>query len=274
MGEIEHKKDKVNEIKDNLEKIPWLAYYSPKLETSLKHIFNRKPKPSKKESFGNSRRSRSRKKGLIKPVDQPSGRQNNFSSDFELLVMNFHLQTQQSDKTAKVFRTTGRNQIVSLQNKIYRNHQDRKPKTLTVRSLLLFSAIWEENHPLKWVHFFHPMSANCAHTKNDVRPHFWVWIFLSQIVTNLLLNATRIVIFFKTFKNCFLFGKTLNFLKIAECGNFFCRMRLNCHFLNKVSFHLVCQVFFAENWKIFKVRKIRKYDEDTEYFEKKNAFLF
>ena len=41
-----------------------------------------------------------------------------------------------------------------------------------------------------------------------------------------------------------------------------------------MSFHLICEVFLAKNQKIFKVGKIRKYDEETEYFEIKNAFIF
>ena len=32
--------------------------------------------------------------------------------------------------------------------------------------------------------------------------------------------------------------------------------------------------FLAKYQKIFKIGKLRKYDDETEYFEKKNAFIF
>ena len=39
-----------------------------------------------------------------------------------------------------------------------------------------------------------------------------------------------------------------------------------------MSFHLICEVFLAENQKNFKIGKIKKYDEETVYFEKESAF--
>ena len=39
-----------------------------------------------------------------------------------------------------------------------------------------------------------------------------------------------------------------------------------------MSFHLIFEVFLAENQKQIKFGKIRKYGEETEYFEKKKRF--
>ena len=55
---------------------------------------------------------------------------------------------------------------------------------------------------------------------------------------------------------------------------FFCRMRLKWYYFSKMSFHVICEVFSAENQKVFNVGKIRKYDEETEYFEKKTLSSF
>ena len=41
-----------------------------------------------------------------------------------------------------------------------------------------------------------------------------------------------------------------------------------------MSFHLSCESFSHENQKTFKVRNFRKYDEETENFEKKTLSLF
>ena len=38
--------------------------------------------------------------------------------------------------------------------------------------------------------------------------------------------------------------------------------------------HLFCELFLAIRWKIFKVGKIRKYDKETEFFEKKTLSSF
>ena len=51
----------------------------------------------------------------------------------------------------------------------------------------------------------------------------------------------------------------------------FSRMRLDWLFLLKISFHLIFEIFLAKNQKKIKVGKVRKSDEETEYFEKKNA---
>ena len=40
-----------------------------------------------------------------------------------------------------------------------------------------------------------------------------------------------------------------------------------------MSFHLIFEFFWPEIRKKIKVGKIRKYDEETQYFEKKNAFI-
>ena len=42
----------------------------------------------------------------------------------------------------------------------------------------------------------------------------------------------------------------------------------------KRSFHLTCEVFLAKNQKNLNLCKIRKYDEETEYFEKKTFSSF
>ena len=50
-------------------------------------------------------------------------------------------------------------------------------------------------------------------------------------------------------------------------------MRLKWYFFLKMSLHLIFQVFLAKIRKK-KVGKVRKYDEETEYFEKKNTVIF
>ena len=49
-------------------------------------------------------------------------------------------------------------------------------------------------------------------------------------------------------------------------------MRLKWFYFSQMSFHLICQIFLAENHKNFKVGKILKFDEETKYFEKKKRF--
>ena len=52
----------------------------------------------------------------------------------------------------------------------------------------------------------------------------------------------------------------------------FSRMRLKLYFLLKITFRLNSRLFIGKNQKKFKVGKVRKYDEETEYFVKKNRF--
>ena len=40
-----------------------------------------------------------------------------------------------------------------------------------------------------------------------------------------------------------------------------------------MSFHLICEGLLAKNQKFFEVGKLRKYDGETESFEKKLSFL-
>ena len=54
----------------------------------------------------------------------------------------------------------------------------------------------------------------------------------------------------------------------------FSRMHLKWYFFLKMSFHLIFEVFFSKNRKIFEFGKVRKSNEETDYFEKKNAFFF
>ena len=53
---------------------------------------------------------------------------------------------------------------------------------------------------------------------------------------------------------------------------FFSRLRLKWYFSYNV-FPPCFLVFLAQNQIQYKVGEIRKYDEKTEYFEKKNAFI-
>ena len=67
------------------------------------------------------------------------------------------------------------------------------------------------------------------------------------------------------------FRKTFNFIKIVNCGIFFCTMRIKWYYFLKMSFHLICKVLLDEIHKIFQVWKIRKYE--TEYVKEKNSFI-
>ena len=50
----------------------------------------------------------------------------------------------------------------------------------------------------------------------------------------------------------------------------FPRKRLKWYFFLKMSFHLTFEVFLVKMRKIIKVGKVRKYDDETDYFEKKS----
>ena len=52
------------------------------------------------------------------------------------------------------------------------------------------------------------------------------------------------------------------------------RMRLKWYYFLKMSFHLIFEVFLAKNQKKNKVGKIRIYDEQKRYFEKKTLSSF
>ena len=51
--------------------------------------------------------------------------------------------------------------------------------------------------------------------------------------------------------------------------HFFSRMRLKWYYFLQMSFHLVLRFFGWKSEKNRKLEKIRKYDEETEYFETK-----
>ena len=53
----------------------------------------------------------------------------------------------------------------------------------------------------------------------------------------------------------------------------FCRMRIKWYYFIKMFFHLICEVFLAENQKYFNVGKVRKYDEDTIIWKKNVSFF-
>ena len=52
-----------------------------------------------------------------------------------------------------------------------------------------------------------------------------------------------------------------------------CRMRLKWYYFSKTSFHLISEVFFAKNQKIFQVGKIGIYDEETVFLQNKRFHL-
>ena len=64
---------------------------------------------------------------------------------------------------------------------------------------------------------------------------------------------------------------TLKFFKILTCGKSFLECVSNGIFL-KMPFHLIFDGFWQKSEKV-KFGKVRKYDEETEYFEKKNTFI-
>ena len=49
-------------------------------------------------------------------------------------------------------------------------------------------------------------------------------------------------------------------------------MRLKWYFFLKMSFHPIFEVFLAKIREKLKVGKVRKNDEETEYFDKKKLF--
>ena len=50
-------------------------------------------------------------------------------------------------------------------------------------------------------------------------------------------------------------------------------MCLEWYFSLKMSLHLNSEVFLAKIREILKLEKVREHDEETEYFEKKTAFI-
>ena len=85
----------------------------------------------------------------------------------------------------------------------------------------------------------------------------------------------------KTFKIWFFFGKIDEFffennLEIFQnryIWKIFSRMRLKWYFFENV-FPPYLWGFFGKNQKKIKVGKVRKYDEETDYFEKKTLSFF
>ena len=71
-----------------------------------------------------------------------------------------------------------------------------------------------------------------------------------------------------------LLEKNLEFFQSRSMWHFVLECLSNGFFPGSVFFHLNCEVFLAKIQKIFKVEEIRKSDEETEYFEKKNASIF
>ena len=67
--------------------------------------------------------------------------------------------------------------------------------------------------------------------------------------------------------------KSLKFFKNATCGNFFlkCLPKLQ-FFFSKCLSTFFLKFFLAKNEKKIKIGKVRKYDGETEYFEK-TAFI-
>ena len=121
--------------------------------------------------------------------------------------------------------------------------------------------------------FFYPMFADCVHTKT-------MFVHVSQYGV-FLINCSKFVVeedwnsknaqnvqnlFFFLEKKMGFFDKNLRdfskSLKVAISS----RMRLKWHCFIKISFHLIFEVFWLGIKKI-RVGKIRKYDEETEYFE-------
>ena len=49
----------------------------------------------------------------------------------------------------------------------------------------------------------------------------------------------------------------------------FCGMLINWYYFFKMSVHLLCHVFLAEDQKVFEGGKFRNNDEETKYFFKK-----
>jgi len=87
--------------------------------------------------------------------------------------------------------------------------------------------------------------------------------------------------FLKKYKNCFFFKnrwifrrKTWFFFKITKGGNFVVECASNDILSRKSIFHFSCKFFWAKNQKLFNIGKIRKYDEESVYFEKKTLSFF
>ena len=106
--------------------------------------------------------------------------------------------------------------------------------------------------------------------------------FYHQIVANLPQNATGKVRILKTCKvrgflvfgkmDVFFLKKILKFFKISKCGKLFPECILN-GIISSKCLSAFFRGFLAKNQKEFKVGKIRIYDEQKGYFEKKNAFI-
>ena len=125
--------------------------------------------------------------------------------------------------------------------------------------------------------FFNPMFANCVHTKT-------MFVHVSDREIFFSLNCSKFAVECdwnsensQNVQNLFFFGKiygffskkTLKFFKIATYGKFFLEYVSNGIFSWKW-FSTLFLGFFGKNQKKFKVGKVRKYDEETEYFEKKS----
>ena len=114
------------------------------------------------------------------------------------------------------------------------------------------------------------MFANCLYTKT-----MFVHVSEGEIFTKFALECdwkskkSQSVQNLVIFRNRFFFE---NFSESPHVANFFLECVSNGIFL-KMSFHLVFEVFFGKNQKKIKVGKVRNYDEETEYFEKKNALI-
>ena len=125
------------------------------------------------------------------------------------------------------------------------------------------------------------MFANCVHTKT-------MFVHVSEHEFIFSLNCSKFAVecdsnsrnsqnvqylgFFR--KKSWVFSKkNLEFYQNRYMWEIFSRMGLKWFFFLEMSFHLIFEIF-GKN-QINKLNeKFRKYDEETEYFEKKNAFIF
>ena len=103
---------------------------------------------------------------------------------------------------------------------------------------------------------------------------FWTWNFLNkvyQISLRIRLNSRgsqkRSKFFFGNVKG--FFRKKVVFFSKSQSVVLFCRMRIKWNYFLEMFFDLIYEVFWLIIQKIFKIGKVKKYDEETEFWKKR-----
>ena len=172
--------------------------------------------------------------------------------------------------------------------KVQKNHNNFDSHCLLINWFIYLSYFaffppifikWKENHVLKSPEPDDFSMLTCQLKMSDfsscANGQLWPWTFFNhQFIAYLPQNVTEIVRFLKTFKNCFswknsrVFSKRNWIFTKLQRWQICCRMRIKSYDFLKMSFPPQLLGSSSENSENFHFGKIRKYNEEKEFFEK------